>query len=119
MGGIVVATCPCGTNGSIRIGSGMAGPRPCYFPCLCEHCFAVVEVDLLAKRKECPQCKSTKILPYDDPTLTENAGKGRELTSWDMEEYVGRNLILRDKNYKCPQCGQLSLRFAVDDAHWD
>ena len=79
----------------------------------------MVEVDVLGIRRECPLCKSKNILPYDDQTLTEEAKEGRELMAWDMEEYIGRKLILRDQNYQCPQCRRLSLRFAVSDTHWD
>jgi len=119
MGSEVLATCQCGLETSIQIGVGMAGPKPCFFPCLCERCRAVVEVDLLSKKLRCPKCKSTKVIPYDDPTLSEPAGRGAEVAEWNAQEELGRVLTLTDKNYRCPQCGQMTLRFASTGDYWD
>lgn len=100
------------------IGGGMVDfMNTCYFPCLCEHCRTVVQVNLLAKQKRCPQCKTKEVIPYDDPTLSECAG-GRTVTSWNIEEQLGRELKLMDGNYRCPHCGQLTLRFADSGLCW-
>ena len=119
MGTQVTATCQCGVDTIIMIGGGMRNfMTTCYFPCLCEHCRTVVQVNLLAKQKRCPQCKTTKVIPYDDPTLSECAG-GRTVTSWNMEEQLGRELNLTDGNYRCPQCDQMTLRFTDSGLCWD
>jgi Zn finger protein HypA/HybF involved in hydrogenase expression len=119
MGTQVTATCQCGVDTIIMIGGGMRNfMTTCYFPCLCEHCRTVVQVNLLAKQKRCPQCKTTNVIPYDDPTLSESAG-GRTVASWNIQEQLGRKLNLTDGNYRCPQCDQMTLRFTDSGLCWD
>jgi Zn finger protein HypA/HybF involved in hydrogenase expression len=119
MGSEVTATCQCGLATSIMIGGGMVNfMTTYYFPCLCERCHTIVQVNLLAKRKRCPQCKTTKVIPYDDPTLLECPGK-HVVASWNMGKQLGRELKLTDGDYRCPRCGQMSLRFADSGLCWD
>lgn len=119
MGLQVTATCQCGVDTRIMIGGGMRNfMTTCYFPCLCEHCGAVVQVNLLAEQKRCPRCKTTKIIPYDDPALSEDAG-GHIVASWNVEDQLGRNLNLTDGNYRCPHCEQMTLRFKDSGFRWD
>lgn len=127
MGSEVIATCQCGVNASILIGGGMETHETiCYFPCLCERCHAVVQVNLLDKRKRCPQCKTTKVIPYDDPRLSMNLVKTPKSSlftgavgEWNAKEILGRDLSLPEKNYRCPQCGQMTLCFTDGDMCWD
>jgi len=119
MGSEVIATCQCGLNTSIMIGGGMFNfMTKCYFPCICERCHAVVPVNLLAKRKRCPQCRTTKVIPYDNPTLSDSQGQCI-VANWDMEEELGRELKLTDANYRCPKCGQMTLHFEDSCLCWD
>ena len=119
MGTQVTATCQCGVDTIIMIGGGMRNfMTTCYFPCLCEHCRTVVQVNLLAKQKRCPRCKTPNVIPYDDPTLSESAG-GRTVASWNIQEQLGRKLNLTDGNYRCPQCDQMTLRFTDSGLCWD
>ena len=90
----------------------------CYFPCLCENCHNVVQVNLLSKQKRCPKCKSTKVIPYDDLTLSDGTGK-HEVTSWNVKNRLGRVLKLTDGNYTCPKCGQMTLHFENSGLFWD
>lgn len=116
MGTMVTATCQCGLETDyILIGGGMFKPT-CYFPCLCERCHSVVQVNLLNKQIRCPQCRSTKVIPYDDPRLSNETG-GEIVASWGSED----ELVLTDKSYKCPQCNQMTLYFGHGEAHilWD
>jgi hypothetical protein len=84
MGTQVTATCPCGLTEDILIGGGMETFRTiCCFPCLCEGCHSVVEVNLLARGKRCPNCKSRKVTPYDDPRLSESPG-GATVVEWGI-----------------------------------
>lgn len=119
LGSQVTAKCQCGVDTTIMIGGGMLNfMTTCYFPCLCEHCRTVVQVNLLAEQRWCPQCKSTKAIPYDDPTLSEFAGE-HTVVSWNMKEKLGRVLELTDGNYRCPQCGRMTLRFEDSGLCWD
>ena len=111
MGSQVSATCQCGLRATTLIGGGMFNfETMCCFPCLCERCRTVVEVNLLAKQRRCPQCNSKKVVPYDDPALCERAGDS-EVASWNIPGPRGRELTLTNGNYRCPQCGQMTLRF--------
>ena len=118
MGSEVIARCGCGVEASILIGSGFDKPRPCYFPCLCQRCHAVVEVDLLDGRMRCPQCKSAKVIPYDDLSLSDGFG-GSAVAEWNNVQELGRDLKLTDGNYRCPRCSEMTLHFTDSDMCWD
>ena len=119
MGSEVVAQCECGLKATILIGGGMANfMNTCYFPCLCERCRMVVQVNLLAKRKQCPKCRMTKVTPYDEPRLVGRIGED-EIATWNMGEQLVRKLILTNGDYICPQCGKTTLHFADSGLCWD
>jgi len=119
MGSEVIAKCKCGVDTRILIGGGMVNfMTTCFFPCLCEYCHSVVQINLLAKRKQCPRCRTTKLIPYDDPLLSEIPGKN-VVTDWNVQEQLGRVLLLTDGKYRCPQCGQMTLSFVETDMCWD
>ena len=103
MGTCTTATCQCGVDSFISIGSGMQGSNPCYFPAACDGCHNVVEVNISAKKPRCPECKSTKVTPYTEPALMARAGKNI-VTQWSGME-------LNDGDYFCPQCRQMTLHF--------
>ncbi len=101
------------------IGSGMMSYMSrCYFPCLCSRCAGVVQVNLLAQRKRYPQCKSIRVMPYDDASLSESTGM-ETVTNWNVNEYLGRNLKITNGNYKCPQCENMTLHFTDSGMNWD
>jgi len=77
----------------------------------------MVQVNLLEKVLECPECHSTNVTPYDDPRLSESPGES-VVTSWNMQEQLGRELVLTDAKYKCPKCGRMSLAFRLTMV-WD
>jgi len=119
MGSQVDATCACGLEATINIGGGMATfMTTCYFPCLCSKCRDVVQVNLLAKRRRCPHCRAGNLIPYDDPELSQDRGD-EIIAEWNMEDELGRNLVLTDAHYKCPRCGEFSLVFSPGACLWD
>lgn len=69
MGTSVRASCECGMSDGFWIGCGFAGPSPSYFPCLCETCHKIVQVNVLAKRPRCPLCRKAAPTPYSGPRL--------------------------------------------------
>ncbi len=90
----------------------------CFFPCLCENCHCVVQVNLLSKAVKCPRCRKPNPIPYDDARLSES--KGRNLVAeWNMEDQLGRVLVLTDGKYRCPKCGNMSLEFHEGELCWD
>ena len=90
----------------------------CFFPCLCESCHSVVRVNLLSKSLRCPQCRARNPIPYDDPRLSESPGH-HQVASWNMEDRLGKELVLTDGKYRCPQCGRMSLEFSDSGLCWD
>ncbi len=111
MGSEVKAKCSCGVEADILIGGGMMDfMTTCFFPCLCEKCHNIVQVNLLAKRRRCPKCKTSNPIPYDDTRLSESPGQDHVAT-WNMQEQLGRELILTDGKYRCPKCGKMALEF--------
>lgn len=119
MGSQVTATCRCGLEVNVLIGGGMANfTTTCYFPCLCEACHNIVQVNLFAKGKQCPKCKSPVPISYDDPRLSESPGE-RAVAEWNMQEQLGRELMLTDGNHMCPKCSKMSLRFRDSGLCWD
>jgi predicted RNA-binding Zn-ribbon protein involved in translation (DUF1610 family) len=90
----------------------------CFFPCLCQTCRKVSNVNLLQKRKpKCFTCKKPAVIPYDDPSLVKRQAK-KQVASWS-EEKVGRVLILTRAKYLCPNCGKFALQFEEGGLEWD
>jgi DNA-directed RNA polymerase subunit RPC12/RpoP len=119
MGSQIVAKCECGVEVSILIGGGMMNfHTTCFFPCLCESCHSIVQVNLLAKAIRCPECRAPNPIPYDDPRLQGAPGK-HNVAEWNMKSQLGRKLVLTDGRYRCSKCGKMSLQFSEDDLCWD
>jgi RNA polymerase subunit RPABC4/transcription elongation factor Spt4 len=71
----------------------------------------------LSPQPECPNCKSTKIVAYDQGELQER--KGNPVAEWNMEEKLGRTLELTDGRYFCPSCKSFDLTFKETGLCWD
>ena len=119
MGSAVIAICDCGVNEEILIGGGMMNfTTTCYFPCCCENCNEVVQVNLLSKKMRCPKCRSQKVTPCDDPKIVDKLGN-KTIAEWNMQGKIGRELILSDGSYWCPKCKKPNLRFEDGGMCWD
>jgi len=114
MGRQVISSCQCGLKDGSWIGGGFDEDHE-YMPCLCEGCHSVVQVDLCAKRKLCPKCNSTTVIPYTDPSLAEN---GQGPGDWNQTFFQG-GAVAEDRHYKCPRCGHMTLNFKYTDLCWD
>jgi len=120
MGSQVIAQCKCGLDTEILIGGGMLNyTTTCYFPCLCTDCRSVVQVNLYDEPIQCPNCKSVHVIPYDDPELSDCKPDSRVIESWGVEKELGRDLVLKDGNYRCAKCGEMSLHFESTLMNWD
>ena len=117
MGSKVSVACKCGLDTSILIGGGRDNHMTtCYFPCLCEQCHTVVEVNILDEPIRCPQCKTTEVISYEDPELLGRPGENTVVVDNPLGVVwlkPGRRLELTNGDYKCPQCGQMTLRFRM------
>jgi Zn finger protein HypA/HybF involved in hydrogenase expression len=112
MGSSVIAICPCGVDEQILIGGGMMNHETtCLFPCSCEKCHSLVETNILAKRPRCPKCGASNPIPYSDPRLVGDEGRGK-VECWG-------ELTLTDGTYKCPKCKKMTLRFEPGGMLWD
>jgi hypothetical protein len=90
----------------------------CCFPALCSDCNDIVEVNLLARPPQCPKCKRHDVVAYDQLELRKRRGK-HVVADWNMEEQLGRVLILTDGDYHCPACGKFQLTFEDSGLMWD
>lgn len=119
MGLRVIATCKCGYCAVADVGYGMLNPLTlCFFPCMCERCKNVVQVNILDVQPECPLCKSKNVTPYNDPKLSDGAGE--EMVVLVNIPYMKcSNFVLTDGNYLCPKCQNVMLRFTKSDMVWD
>ena len=118
MGLQVMASCRCGVEASFSIGGGMRDFTTVrYFPCLCEECRDIVQVNLFEKPAKCQDCGNV-VIPYDSRKLS--GSKGQYIVAdWNVREQLGRTLKLTDGTYKCPRCGEMTLRFQEGDLFWD
>ncbi len=111
MGAIVSASCACGYKCESNVGGSRANFQTvCHFPCLCETCREVVQVNLLSERPSCPSCSSTSVTPYDQTRLSTT--KGGYVTMWRKPKpHDDQFWELHAGNYLCPKCAKMSLRF--------
>ena len=112
MGSQVKAICTCGFKKEIMIGGGMfTFNKIQYFPCLCENCQDIVQVNILEEHPSCTSCKSLKVTTYNNKQLIGRKGKIEVARSFDN--------VLTNGSYKCPKCKNNSLHFTAGDIHWD
>jgi Zn finger protein HypA/HybF involved in hydrogenase expression len=90
----------------------------CAFPCLCRDCKRIVDANLLDAPASCPDCKNANVVPYDHEELCEDRGEVT-VTSWSLDEHLGRELVLTDGTYYCPSCDSFRLRFEDTGLCWD
>ena len=121
MGSKVKAICECGLHKEILIGGGkLTFKYKCYFPCLCEKCEDVVEVNLLNmfENPNCPNCNCDKVISYDHNDLKGIKGDS-DVVSWNVRWKLGRELKLTNGTYKCPKCKEMTLKFVPLFYIWD
>lgn len=111
MGTMVAASCKCGFRQDIVVGGGMDDyTTTCWFPCLCENCNHIVQVNMHEEQILCPECGKTGPIPYSDPRLIGIPGTRRE-ASWYLDLTSERELVLTNGYYLCPSCRQFELQF--------
>jgi hypothetical protein len=67
----------------------------------------------------CPDCRTPGLIPYDDARLIGTVGD-REVADWNIQDDLGRELVLTNGTYKCARCGEMSLTFNDENAVlWD
>jgi len=111
MGSHVKALCQCGMESEIFIGGGKFNFKTVqYFPCLCENCKDVVQVNLKLSELKCPNCKEV-IMPYYHSLLV--GVEGKEIIARSFDD------VLTNGTYQCPKCENQNLRFVKGHILWD
>ena len=119
MGSKVLAVCECGLKKEILIGGGMfTFTYECFFPCLCENCNDVVEVNLLEEIPHCPICENENIIAYDHSSVVGEIGN-KIVDSWSVQGKINRELLLTNGTYLCPKCNNNMLHFEGGELLWD
>ena len=85
----------------------------CGFPFYCRLRKSLFTATVYAADVACPNCDTSSVLPYDDPSLAPTGEVVGEIFSWNTAARLGRELILHDGKYICPSCDNFSLRFEV------
>lgn len=145
MGSKVKAVCKCGVNNDILIGGGMSTFQHTeYFPCLCEDCKDVVQVNLRKNKVVISEFKNSinaseiieryknyksGMIPSNELKLTCPKCSGNNVVSYTDssiiakvgEKEVARSFdnILTDGDYKCPRCNEMTLKFLPLFYMWD
>ncbi len=110
MGSMLKAICKCGYSSTVMMGGGMRDfTKYCGFPFYCEDCKIMFTGNAFDKKLKCPECGSKKVIAYDDDRICKK--KGEEMASWATEDKIGRDLVLTDGRYLCPECGKFNLSF--------
>jgi len=115
MGTMVEAVCGCGySSGVMALGGGRSNHlTSCGFPCYCKACKSLFKANMYDPDVSCPQCDTSSVVPYDDPSLALTGGVVDEIFSWNTADRLGRDFQLYDGVYFCPGCSESGLRFSV------
>jgi len=108
MGILLMATCECGFKEELNVDRGkiVKGPT-CLAPALCTKCNHFQSLNYAKKKVECSKCKA-EVKFYNDNSLQKPNLKA-DLIQWGMD--LKKRFVLPNADYKCPKCGQFSLKF--------
>ena len=111
MGTQVKGICKCGHEQDSSVGGGKQNYKKVdYFPYLCVLCSEIITCNLKDKKRECLNCNSKGLVPYNDNSLIGEIGSTKIAQSFDN--------YLTDGFYKCPKCRKMRLRF-IEGIMWD
>ncbi len=112
MGQRIKAYCKCGFGSNIKIGGGRIDFKTTnYFPCYCENCVQLIEVNLKKDPLTCPNCNDGNILPYNHSQLIGENGDYIIARTFEMS--------ITNGYYYCPKCESFSLQFQSGGLFWD
>jgi|GEM_PF-986184 len=121
MGTSYAANCKCGYEGSAVVGSGRAHHGKVFkYPHACDHCLAVVSIDMLSGDLACPKCGNPNVKAYDTPIEKPKKRfffwQKKIVKPWAAES----NCYVLKKTFAlplgpcyCPCCQAPSLRFTI------
>ncbi len=113
MGIILRAKCSCGYEKQLFVDRGKIAKK-CKVPGLCTNCNELQSVWYYGESIECSSCKENSVVFYDQAKLQNNPEK-RKYKSWGDP---GKEFTLLRTKYKCPKCGDLSMKFRKI-GNWD
>ncbi len=105
---ILNSNCSCGFKQELWVDRGkkVKGPT-CYAPALCPSCKKIYALNYVEKKVKCPDCGG-EITFYNEKSLR-TPFKDVELIKWGMD--LKKDFELPKALFKCPQCGQMALKF--------
>jgi hypothetical protein len=96
----------CGYDAFLRLGGGMANHTwYAAWSVSWRKCSAITTANYKQSPLVCESCESTEVVPMADPAVRKGGGKAVE--RWG-------ELTLTDGEYRCPRCGEFSLRFGTN-----
>ena len=113
------AHCHCGFTEKFDFGSNLIDFNDnCLAPAICLHCNKFQILNYLGNDPCCINCGS-EVAYYNDPSLQlDPAMNGKKFAiSWLVNADKGR-FILPPTQYKCPDCGNMRMRF-VNQGCWE
>ena len=130
MGTQLTATCTCGVNEKVYIGSGRASHGEVFqFPYFCDDCCSIESIDVLENTLNCNKCVSSSIHSYASNTKTLSFNSFNFLNT-KILKFIGFHkrddvveesycyvlkkyfVITKDKHY-CPKCNEKNLTFHI------
>ncbi|MHA1385235.1 MAG: hypothetical protein ACTSR3_15905 [Candidatus Helarchaeota archaeon] len=112
MGRILLAKCECGYKEEIFSGRGKAsGNKYCAVPALCRNCKKVIKINYFDKGAKCEDCNE-KPVSFDDLSVS------NPLESTEKVLECRKKYVLREAEYLCPKCNQMTLKFEKI-GYWD
>jgi hypothetical protein len=114
-GSIIEANCSCGYTETMNLGGGKANYKTfCGFPYYCKDCKILFRFNYLTEEKNCPNCKSSNVIAYNDDSMREHISN-KVVFGWNINDI---KLELTDDNYLCPKCQKFTLKFS-EIGNWD
>ncbi len=121
MGSTVQASCPCGFESDLLdVGGGMLDfGEVCLAPALAGRSGKLVVRNFWSKKRR--GSRSGNVVFYTDPRLYEQLDEvARPGVVFEWRGGKGKpDFILPDIRYRCPACGDMSMRFALGNVMWD
>jgi Zn finger protein HypA/HybF involved in hydrogenase expression len=125
MGDGLEAFCECGYSIHIIIGSSRIDPEDLVekLPVLCLECNQLQSINYHDYARKCKLCQSEKLYYYAEIVdfSTFDTEKEPLIVAHPIVKYwkqdIQKSFIIRDKEYTCPQCQQVKMKFQYDGFH--
>lgn len=111
MGLGIEAKCDCGYTEADLVLGGLLHSSCVFVPVLCRGCKRVVSADVAQEGTACPICKTSAVIRYDDPRMSDQ-DSSEIAAQWGAHE-------LTKAGHLCPRCKRYSLSFSTSGDFYD